>query len=300
MPHLFSHAKTKLVKAIFYLLPALAALAGCRPNIAQREARERGLPLVRQALEAEQRGELDKAVKLYQDSLMANPGAASAHLGLAILLQEHRQDFLNAAHHYQRYLELQPGSQKEEIVRHRKTVAEQFLTQQLVRSHGDAAGVIQRQLLQNIETFKQKIASLEAEKTRLELENAGNQATIKTQAAEIERQKRLLDRMVAPAPAPVKPPPRRVEIPDISNEKPPPKPPVIPALPPRAEAAPAPRAETPAKPRTHTVQPDETLYRIADRYYDDPLKWTLIRDANQDILGADGRLRVGQVLVIPR
>jgi len=341
------------MKAVFVLLPLLVFFAGCRPSVAEREARERGLPLMRDAQDAERQGDFDKAVEFYHESLLANPTAASAHLGLALLLQEHKQDFMAAAYHYQRYLELQPGSQKEEMVRYRKKITEQFLTQQLVRKHGDAAGVIQQRMIQDIETFKLKIASLESEKTRLENENTGHQTTIKTQAAEIERQKRLLDNLnkAAPASQP-NTQPRRTEVPDVSNVKAAPRPPAIPSLegtkgtegtqgtqgkntaspppsratppstqpratPPSAQPAPSrdaqpspppssptslssPTSPTPTPaPRLHTVQAGETLYRISERYYNDPLKWTLIRDANPQTLGVDGRLRAGQVLTIP-
>ena len=342
------------MKTVFLLFPALAILAGCRPDTAGIEARERGLPLMRQAIEAESQGNFDKAVEFYHESLMANPEAASAHLGLALLLQEHKQDFMAAVYHYQRYLDLQPGSQKEEMVRHKKKITEQFLTQQLVRRHGDAAGVIQQRMVQDIELFKSKITSLEAEKTRLENENNANRTTIKNQATEIERQKRLLDRVVAPAPqqAQQTTPPRRVDIPDISNVKTAPRPPAIPVVPQTTTTPPAPSvaqtgtpsqsgsktlpppsppvaqtstqsgskmlpppspppvaqtggtssqalAPAPAQPRLHTVQAGETLYRISERYYNDPLKWPHIHEANRQILGPEGRLRVGQVLTIP-
>jgi len=277
------------LKTILHILPALALLAGCRPDTAGREARERELPHMRQALEAEQQGDFAKAARHYHDSLMANPEAASAHLGLAILLQEHQEDFLGAAYHYQRYLDLNPRAQKTETVRNRKTLAEQQLTQHLVRTHGAAASIIHQNLVQDNQTFKEKIAGLEAEKTRLEHENKTLEAAVKNQAAEIERQKRLLDRMTAPAPAQLQTQPRRVDIPDISNVKTPARPPAVPSL----EPPPAPK-------RTYTVQPGDTLRRIAEKHYNDPRKWTAIRDANKDILGGDGdHLRVNQVLIIP-
>jgi nucleoid-associated protein YgaU len=51
--------------------------------------------------------------------------------------------------------------------------------------------------------------------------------------------------------------------------------------------------------RTYVVQPGDTLFRIAERHYGDSSKWTMVRDANKSRLSSDGRVRVGQILLIP-
>jgi len=280
----------------FPLLLLLALLlAGCRPSIAEREARDRELPLFQKARDAEQQGRLDDAIKLYEETLLANPRAASAHLSLALLQQEHAQDYINAIYHYQRYLDLQPGADKADLAARRKKLSEQFLTQQLIRTHGDAADALHARLMQEIEIFKGQIVGLQSEKTALTRENATLQATVKSHETEIARLKRLNERLTAPAPAPQQTtPPRRTEIPNIENEKTAPRPAPIPTIA-QTQTPPPPPATTP---RTHTVQQGETLYRIAERYYNDPAKWEQIRDANQELL-IDGKLRVGQTLIIP-
>lgn len=48
--------------------------------------------------------------------------------------------------------------------------------------------------------------------------------------------------------------------------------------------------------KTHTVQPNETLYRIAMNYYNDPKAVDKIRAANNL---SSNEIRVGQVLVLP-
>jgi len=50
---------------------------------------------------------------------------------------------------------------------------------------------------------------------------------------------------------------------------------------------------------THTVKAGDTLYRIAEEYYDDPGVWTKILEANEDTLEDAGSLKKGQVLIIP-
>ena len=51
---------------------------------------------------------------------------------------------------------------------------------------------------------------------------------------------------------------------------------------------------------THTVKAGDTLYRIAEKYYDNPGAWTMILEANEDTLEDEGSLKKGQVIIIPK
>ncbi len=51
---------------------------------------------------------------------------------------------------------------------------------------------------------------------------------------------------------------------------------------------------------THTVEAGDTLYRIAEKYYDNPSVWTKILEANEDTIEDEGSLKKGQVIIIPR
>jgi nucleoid-associated protein YgaU len=51
---------------------------------------------------------------------------------------------------------------------------------------------------------------------------------------------------------------------------------------------------------THTVQAGDNLYRIAEKYYDDPSEWIRILEANEDTIEDEGSLIKGQVLIIPK
>lgn len=52
----------------------------------------------------------------------------------------------------------------------------------------------------------------------------------------------------------------------------------------------------------YVVKPGETLRQIAARpeIYGDPDRWQRIYDANRDIIGPDRKLKIGQVLMIPK
>ncbi len=70
---------------------------------------------------------------------------------------------------------------------------------------------------------------------------------------------------------------------------------------PRAPATPRPPAPEPAVGVVdlYTVERGDTLTRIAHRFYGDSTKWTVILEANSDVMKKPEDLRIGQRLVIP-
>ena len=61
---------------------------------------------------------------------------------------------------------------------------------------------------------------------------------------------------------------------------------------------PTPIPATPQE-RIHTVGSGDTLSMLAEKYYDDPSQWTVIFEANGDILEDPDSLQLGQELKIP-
>ena len=51
--------------------------------------------------------------------------------------------------------------------------------------------------------------------------------------------------------------------------------------------------------RTYVVQPGDTLFRVAEKFYGDSTHWKKIRDANRARIDPDGRIRAGQIIVVP-
>ena len=51
---------------------------------------------------------------------------------------------------------------------------------------------------------------------------------------------------------------------------------------------------------THKVQSGDSLYRIAEKYYDDPTMWEKIYEANKETIEDKDLLRKGQNLIIPQ
>lgn len=76
---------------------------------------------------------------------------------------------------------------------------------------------------------------------------------------------------------------------------------VTPETPTDATAQPAPEYTAPATPagRVHVVQPKDTVYSLARKYYGDMHQWRKIWQANQDQIPDPNKIKVGQQLVIP-
>jgi LysM repeat protein len=63
----------------------------------------------------------DGAIDYFEKALQANPRSAAAHFELAVLYEQHSNDWAAAIYHYQRHLEFRPNSAMAEVVKQRIT-----------------------------------------------------------------------------------------------------------------------------------------------------------------------------------
>lgn len=382
-----------------------ALLIGCGgPGIADTERDERGSALYRKAIAAEQSGDIDEAVRLFNKVLIEEPRSFSAHFQLATLLQDHVEDYFGAIYHYKQYLALRPESEKSTLAQDRIRIAEQRLAPQFLKKVGDSVqGLTQAHLLKENERLNLAITSLQGEKSVLLEEKAKSDKELTDLRADNERLRDLLRKMrvseadgttATPSAREVAATARqesgtsvpssdakqlrtlREEAETLAREGGQPPPPVRRPPPtdmpstesvlkkvearitgarnqtreePRISARDAAReARAPAKttkpaqtvkpaqagggvakeeedtpdlssalslfgrdqkknktasaeksPRTYVVQPGDSLFRVAERFYGDATQWKKIREANRTRIDPDGRIRAGQIIVVP-
>lgn len=147
------------------LLPIfILVLAGCQPtgtNPEQSAAYE-------QARKSADAGEWKSAAAFYRQTLDEHPRFARAHLDLGLLYDEKLNDPIAAIHHYRRYLELEPNSDKRKIVEDFIERSRLSLASKLPQSSGVDAGELVRLQQQNtalaaeVATLKAKLAEFEA------------------------------------------------------------------------------------------------------------------------------------------
>ena len=360
----------------------LLGSAGCGGSAAgAEEGRERESALYRKAFAAEQSGDLQEAIRLYNQVLVDEPKAFSAHFQLATLLHDHSEDYVGAIFHYKQFLYLQPKTQKRELVQDRIRIAEQLLAPQILRKVGDSVqGISQAHLLKENERLNRVITTLEGEKSVLAEAKAAAEKERDGLRSDNVRLRAIVDkiRIGEPSEAP-EPLAKRVEAVSGKAEKtekagaglgaesvralraeaealsagggkPGTRKPLV-EMPstetvlqkvqtrltgtPVAEPAPQTSAvavasgsaetsdkkgktsplsalslfgrenkkEKEAKPgaelRTYVVQPGDTLFRVAEKFYGDSTQWKKIRDANRTRIDPDGRIRAGQIITVP-
>ena len=359
---------------------ALLVFAGCgKLGVSEHEKDQRDKVLFNQAVNAEQNGDLDGAIKLYKQVMIDEPKAFSAHFMLATLLHDHAEDYIGAIYHYRRYIELEPNSEKKELAEERINIAEHLLAPKILRKVGDShTGISQAHLLKEASRLNKRISALSGEKAELSDQVQKSDKMLKDLSSENARLRKIVDKMrddsfvesskkslkervaddrgsesggttgfskseldalrreaadmkAAKPPATVKKP--VVEVPSVKS--------VLEKVQSRltgdaAEVSGArKKAEVDKKAQrdkevrdtaadgdlsrfslfntgeadkkkvtgdakqTYVVQPGDTLMRISTRFYGDGSKWKRIRNANRGQIGPDGRVRAGQIILIP-
>ena len=246
------------------LIASLLLSAGCNKDATWWDGQERNQPLMQRAADRADQGDVESAVRLYLQAIDNNPGAARAHLDLALLYHDQVKDYVKAVYHYERYLELRPDAEKHEMIANRVRLAKQSFAGSLLQ--GESASAVRIAELEKENTdLRQQMEILEREVHRLRARRPA-----RSPAAESPR----TDARAGPA--------RR--IPERGD---------------RESRSGAETGEENVAIRTYKVSSGDTLSSIALKVYGDRNRWRDIQKANKAILGESSRLQVGQVLVIP-
>jgi len=92
-------------------------LPGCGKRAEKMDARDVSHPLMKKARIEKESGDLEAAIRLYEEALEDRPDLVRAHLELGLLYDNPQGDnCLRAIYHYERYLEKRPDTEKRDIV----------------------------------------------------------------------------------------------------------------------------------------------------------------------------------------
>jgi tetratricopeptide (TPR) repeat protein len=286
-------------RSIFHrlVLPLLGTLAlwlaGCSDSDRLSYASEVDEPNYREGQSLLKTGRKQEALNAFLKVIeKRGDEAPESHLEVGLLYLQHINDPLSAIYHFKKYLALRPNSPQAPLIKQRidaatrefaRTLPAQPLESQLQRV--DLVATLDR-LKQENESLKQELADLKAGRNNaaaLNEENAGPAAnTGATPTAGLSFS--------------MGPPPSVHTRPPLSQ-------PTRPAASTPARGAPvtAPPATAGARPsvRTHTVQPGDTLSKLAQQYYNNRAKWRDIYSANRKVMKSETDLKVGMVLKIP-
>ena len=112
-----------MFKRLSFLLLTVAFVAalavsqtGCSGGAASQDSRDERDPYLKRALVRKNMDDIDGSVDLLNKALARKPELARAHLELGLLYDTHKQDYIRAIYHYQRYLELRPDAEKRKLI----------------------------------------------------------------------------------------------------------------------------------------------------------------------------------------
>jgi tetratricopeptide (TPR) repeat protein len=254
--------------AVILLAAAVLSGAGCGSRSAALDRRDEDHPLMRRALARKQANDVDDAIRLYHEALAHRPDLARAHLELGLLYDQKKEDYVRAVHHYERYIEMRPATEKKDYIEGLVRYARLSFAASLPDR---PSGSVQRiaDLMKENRLLRERVSELlqeldeERTKVRTLASGAGTAGG-----------------PPAPAPGPAGGAPAGA-----------------------AAALAPPRPDPPLPPdpaRTYAVRPGDTLSTIAAAVYGDRRAWERIYEANRDQLAQPGSLKPGQVLVIPK
>ncbi|MEY4489012.1 MAG: hypothetical protein RIQ79_1520 [Verrucomicrobiota bacterium] len=281
-------------------------LPGCAPRTVLPYAAEVDDPEYRRGKELQRLGRNPEALASFLKVIEERGGAAAeSHLDAGILYQEHIKDPIAAIYHYRKFRELRPNAKQSDLVLQRidaatrefaRTLPAQPLDNQVDRTDMmDAIDRLQRENLQ----LKEQLAAARAatlDSTRQSATPMVNEPSVAGGneldfgASGTDGPPARLTGGQAPvgvvpiAPAAPQPPPPAFVMNPVAN-------------PPVATPAPAP---APAVGRRHTVAKGDTLYNLAQRYYNNRSRWRDIYSANRDVMRSETDLRIGAELKIPQ
>lgn len=135
------------MKAFSAIALSALLLTGC--GEANRDAADENNPRIRKGLEQVELKQWNEAVAYFQEALKNDYRLARADLELALIYHQQKKDYVRAIHHYRRYLEKRPGTEKEAILRDWIRQAEISFAAQIGESAGDISEEIVRLTREN-------------------------------------------------------------------------------------------------------------------------------------------------------
>jgi tetratricopeptide (TPR) repeat protein len=273
-------------------LAALVLFSGCERNGSRPLAAEIDEADYRLGQRLEKQGRNQEALAAYLRLIEKRGDAApESHLEAGILYLQQIKDPIAAIYHFRKYLERQPNAPQAPQVRGLVESAKREFARTLpanpMESQSDRLN-----MLDQIDRLQRENEQLKAE---LALAR-GN-----TVPASVNR-------IRMPAEQTLLPPTNQIVTPDEPADRSPLTLAPLTDDSAQGQSAAAPLQGASAKPaaapagaamRSHTVVKGDTLFSLAQRYYNNRSKWRDIYDANRDQLPDQNSLRIGMVLKIP-
>lgn len=271
----------RAARTIFCLALLLAFAAGC-DNSAKRTEEMRDCPAMKAAIDAERRGDFNKAIELYAEVAAMYPSEAAPCLQLALLLHDHRRDYLGAIYNYQRFINnARSFNDKQEIsvISNRITKAKLSVAQELLRTISSSSASPEVKAFQDFTRQNDQLQKLNASNRDLAEQVKAKDKEIVSLRATITHLELAIEKMKSSGVAGV----------GKTNSRP---------------GVLTPYEYTDAQGNvksgmTYQVEDNDNLSRIAHKVYGDASMWPRISAANSDKIDKSNTVKTGDILLIP-
>ncbi len=237
----------------------------------QERAYQRGKQLLRE-------GRQDDALDSFLRVIQRRPSdAPESHLEAAAIYLNHRDDPVEAIHHFRRYLEQKPHSPQAELVEGQINRAMKELARTL-------PGKPLQHAMERLDLLE-TVDELESENRRLRTEVASLREAQQRLTVRLEEAERRSEELQVAQRTPDSPVRQQQHETVASTRTPEPQQPR--------------QASSSSGTRTYIVEPGDSLYGISREVYGTGSRWREIFEANSDILSDENSVRVGMRLEIP-
>jgi len=289
----------------FFALAAMFFVAGCERSADSPFTAEIDDSDYRRGKELQRQGRNQEALVAFQKVLeRRGDDAPESHLELGILYQQHIKDPIAAIYHYRKFRELKPNSPQADLVRQRIDAATREFARTLPAQPLDN----QMERLDLLD----KLDQLQRENSQLK----DQLIAARTQSINAPRQSVSVSPVSPDTLAPLAVDPGDSPIARATDPVPDPVPPAQPTPAPQPLVptvslnrpntqvqTSAPRPTAPVSVvggRKHTVSKGDTLFSLAQRYYNNKSRWRDIYAANRDVMKSQNDLKIGMELKIPQ
>jgi len=268
-----------IIKGISCALLCLILASSCGKTAAELDQQENTHPLLEKAKRKLAARDVNGALEVYNEALSSNPGMAKAHLEMGLIYDEHKEDYVRAIYHYQRYLELRPNTQKSEMIEKSIRHARMAFAVSLADRPSDAVNEIS-QLRIELKNLKNNSKSLEAQVNQLQ----GGLKTSREELRIAQKESEAAKASEAEMFARIKGYESRIKA-AIAAKKLSTTQVVVPSKPVRISS--------------YTVKTGDSLSKISQKVYGASDQWDKIYNANKSKMKHPKDLKAGQVLKIP-
>ena len=269
----------------FWILMGLLLLVSCNMRKAERfvEIESKDYLAAKQKL---REGDYEEALQHFLKVIEEHPYSPESNLEAGVIYLQQESEPVLAIYHFNRYLQLKPGSREAPFVDELILSAKKQFASSLPGNPFKNA-VNRMELLETIAALKKQIETINAENLNLKQQNASLQAQLEKTRSTV----RGIFSSNAPDP----------DSASASGEAVQSQPLVLSEAQQQRVQSVLPQ-ETPQvqRQRTYEVKPGDSLYAISMNFYGDAEHIQTIFQANRTVLQSVNDLRPGQVLVIPQ